>query len=145
MTLELIIRYLHFLAILLVFGSLLVEIVLVKKTLPKKMLKLIGKIDALYGLAILLLFGAGLSLWFWVGKPAEFYSQNPIFILKFVLVCLVGILSIWPTIFFIKNQKGNDEDVVKIPSYIRKIILVEVVLLLVVPMLAVLMARGVGL
>ena len=145
MTLELIIRYLHFLAILLVFGSLLVEIVLVKKTLPKKMLKLIGKIDALYGLAILLLFGAGLYLWFWVGKPAEFYSQNPIFILKFVLVCLVGILSIWPTIFFIKNQKGNDEDVVKIPSYIRKIILVEVVLLLVVPMLAVLMARGVGL
>jgi putative membrane protein len=145
MTLELIIRYLHFLAILLVFGSLLVEIVLVKKTLPKKMLKLIGKIDALYGLAILLLFGAGLSLWFWVGKPSEFYSQNPIFILKFVLVCLVGILSIWPTIFFIKNQKGNDEDVVKIPSYIRKIILVEVVLLLVVPMLAVLMARGVGL
>ena len=145
MTLELIIRYLHFLAILLVFGSLLVEIVLVKKTLPKKMLKLIGKIDALYGLAILLLFGAGLSLWFWVGKPAEFYSQNPIFILKFVLVCLVGILSIWPTIFFIKNQKGNDEDVVKIPSYIRKIILVDVVLLLVVPMLAVLMARGVGL
>ena len=145
MTLELIIRYLHFLAILLVFGSLLVEIVLVKKTLPKKMLKLIGKIDALYGLAILLLFGAGLYLWFWVGKPAEFYSQNPIFILKFVLVCLVGILSIWPTIFFIKNQKGNYEDVVKIPSYIRKIILVEVVLLLVVPMLAVLMARGVGL
>ena len=145
MTLELIIRYLHFLAILLVFGSLLVEFVLMKQTLPKKMLKLIGKIDALYGLAILLLFGAGLSLWFWVGKPAEFYSQNPIFILKFVLVCLVGILSIWPTIFFIKNQKGNDEDVVKIPSYIRKIILVDVVLLLVVPMLAVLMARGVGL
>ena len=145
MTLELIIRYLHFLAILLVFGSLLVEFVLMKQTLPKKMFKLIGKIDALYGLAILLLFGAGLSLWFWVGKPAEFYSQNPIFILKFVLVCLVGILSIWPTIFFIKNQKGNDEDVVKIPSYIRKIILVEVVLLLVVPMLAVLMARGVGL
>ena len=57
----------------------------------------------------------------------------------------MGILSIWPTIFFLKNQKGNDEDVVNIPNYIRKIILVEVVLLLVVPMLAVLMARGVGL
>ena len=42
-------------------------------------------------------------------------------------------------------RKGNDEDVVNIPNYIRKIILVEVVLLLVVPMLAVLMARGVGL
>lgn len=34
---------------------------------------------------------------------------------------------------------------VKVPRYIRRIILVEVVLLLVVPMLAVLMARGVGL
>ena len=145
MTLELIIRYLHFLAILLVFGSLLVEFVLVNEKLPKKVMKLLGKIDALYGLASLLLFGAGLSLWFWVGKPTEFYSQNPIFISKFVLVCFVGILSIWPTIFFIKNQKGNDEDVIEIPSYIRIIILVEVVLLLVVPMLAVLMARGVGL
>lgn len=64
MTPELFVRYLHFLAILLVFGSLLVEFVLVKETLPKKVLKLLGKIDALYGLASLLLFGAGLSLWF---------------------------------------------------------------------------------
>lgn len=145
MTLELLIRYLHFLSILFVFGSLFAEFVLVDNTLSKKKINKLAKIDGVYGLASIVLFGAGLTLWFGVGKPSSFYTENPIFISKFILVSIVGVLSIWPTVFFLKNRKGEPSELVEVPAFIKKIILVELLLLCIVPILAVFMAKGVGL
>jgi putative membrane protein len=88
---------------------------------------------------------AGLTLWFsGVGKPAVYYSKNWIFHTKITSFLMVGLLSIYPTIFFIKNRKGNPEEVVAVPKSIFWMLRFELTLLLIIPLLAGLMARGVG-
>lgn len=104
----------------------------------------LAKIDLLYGLSAISLVGAGLMLWFMVGKPADFYSYNWIFQLKVGLAILLGLLSLPPTIFFLKNQKGEETEAVVLPGYIKTLVRIELLLLLIIPLCAVLMAQGIG-
>jgi len=39
-------------------------------------IKRISKVDVIYGFGALLVLIVGFTLWFWVGKPAVFYSRN---------------------------------------------------------------------
>lgn len=145
MTELIITRYIHFVGIMMVFAMVFVERVLVQGNLKRAVVKRLFVFDGLYGLFSLVVVGAGLYLWFGIGKPADFYTQNHIFLTKVGLFLLVGILSIWPTVFYFKNRKGDDQDELIIPSHIRKIITIELVLLVIIPVLAALMAQGVGL
>ena len=97
-----------------------------------------------YGIGTVVVMSAGFALWFAIGKPASFYTNNWIFIAKLILFSIVGILSILPTVFFLKNRKDQEEDVVVIPSKIRILIVLECILLVFIPLCAVLMANGIG-
>jgi putative membrane protein len=88
---------------------------------------------------------AGLTLWLGgVGKPSVYYTKNWIFHTKITCFLLVGLLSIYPTIFFIRNRKGNASEVVQTPALIFWMLRIELLLLFIIPLLAGLMARGVG-
>jgi putative membrane protein len=82
-------------------------------------------------------------MWFSFGKPSEFYSSNPVFIVKLILFGVVGSLSVLPTVYFIKNRKGDPSELVKSPGWLKPVILVELITLFVIPLLAVLMAAGI--
>ncbi|MFZ9981795.1 MAG: DUF2214 family protein [Cyclobacteriaceae bacterium] len=145
MTIEVLLRYIHFLSILLITATLASEYVLVKDKLTRKEISAISFIDLIYGLASISVFAAGLTLWLGAyGKPAEWYSKNWIFHLKLTLLVIIGLLSVYPTIFFLKNRKGNPDEQVAIPSSIKKIITLELFLLVLIPILAGLMAKGIG-
>lgn len=145
MTTELFLRYIHFISIFTIVATLASEHLLLKKTLTRGELGRLAKIDAVYGVAAVVLLIAGLTLWLGgVAKPAEVYSKNWIFHLKLTLFVTIGLLSIYPTIFFLKNRKGNPQEEVKIPSTIFWMLRLELALLFLIPMLAGLMARGVG-
>lgn len=145
MTLEIFLRYLHFISIFAIVGSLVSEHLLLKKSMTRAELARLARIDAIYGIAAVTLLAAGLTLWLGgVGKPTEFYSKNWIFHIKITLFAAIGILSIYPTIFFIKNRKGHHEDVVSIPGKIFWMLRFELLLLFIIPLLAGLMAKGVG-
>ena len=142
---DILFRYAHFLGIILTAGTLMAEVLLVKKKMTGYELRRMSLLDAAYGISILILVTAGLLLWFKSGKPSFFYSQNPIFVTKIVMVAIIGILSIYPTVYFIRNRKLPEGDVVDVPDVVRRLVMAEMSLLLLVPLLAVLMARGVGL
>jgi len=145
MSIEVLLRYIHFLSILLITATLAAEYVLVKDKLTRQEISRISFIDLIYGLASISVFAAGLTLWLGAyGKPADWYSKNWIFHLKLTLLVIIGLLSIYPTIFFLKNRKGNPDEQVAIPSSIKKIITLELLLLALIPILAGLMARGIG-
>jgi putative membrane protein len=145
MTTELILRYLHFISIFTIVGTLVSEHVLLKKSLSRAELKRLSRIDAIYGLAALTLLSVGLTLWLGgFGKPAVYYSKNWIFHTKISLFALIGILSIYPTMFFIKNSKGNPQETVVIPSVLFWMLRLELLILLIIPFLAGLMSRGIG-
>lgn len=108
-------------------------------------LKRLSTIDAVYGIAAVILLTAGLTLWLGgIGKPTEFYSRNWVFQLKIALFVVVGILSIFPTVFFIKGRKKK-ENIVQVPKSIFWIIRTELLILFLIPLLAGLMSRGIGL
>lgn len=146
MTLELLLRYLHFLSILAIAGTLTAEAIMVKEKMNRKMIGTVARIDLFYGIAAITLLAAGLTLWLaGIGKPAAWYSRNWIFHLKLTLFIVIGLLSIYPTIFFLKKRKGDPNEEVPVPAIIRYSIYTELLLLAIIPMLAGLMARGIGL
>lgn len=146
MSLEIILRYAHFISIFAIVGTLVSEHLLLKNEMTRAELGRLARIDAVYGLAAIALLGAGLTLWLGsIGKPAEFYTKNWIFLTKIFLFVIVGLLSIYPTVFFIKNRKGQPDESIKIPKAIFWMLRFELLLIFIIPMLAGLMAKGVGL
>jgi putative membrane protein len=145
MNLEILLRYVHFISIFAIVGSLVAEHLLLKKTLSRTEIERLSKIDGIYGLAVLVLLVVGLTLWFGgYGKPTEFYSQNPIFHTKLALFGIIGILSIYPTVYFFKNRKGDPNEILIVPKSIFWMLRLEILLLFVIPILAGLMAKGIG-
>jgi len=146
MTLEILIKYVHFIAIFAIVATLSAEHLLLKAQLTRNEIKRIAVIDGIYGISAVVLLAAGLTLWLGgIGKPAEIYSKNWIFHLKISLFVIIGLLSIYPTIFFIKQRKGdNPEELVTIPPMVKMMIRLELLILFIIPLLATLMAKGVG-
>lgn len=144
MTTEIIVKYVHFLCIFAIVGAIVSEHLLLKDKMTRAEISRLATIDGVYGVAALILLAAGMTLWFGVGKPAEFYSQNYIFHAKIGLYVLLGLASIVPTVFFMKNRKGEESEIVEVPSRIKMLIRLELLLLFAMPLLASLMAKGVG-
>lgn len=145
MTPEIALRYIHFICIFVITGALFTEYVLLKKIMTRSEISRIAKIDGLYGIAAITLIIAGLTLWLGgFGKPAIYYNKNWIFHTKLTLFLTVGLLSIRPTMFFIKQQKGNSDETVVLPGYIFRMLKLELILLAIIPLLAGFMSRGIG-
>ena len=145
MTLEIFLRYVHFICIFAIVGSLVSEHMLLKKSLSRSEIVRLAKIDTVYGLAALTLVAAGLTLWLGgVGKPAYFYSKNWIFHTKLTLFVAVGLFSISPTVFFLKNRKGNPTEMIQVPKSVFMMLRLELLILFIIPLLAGLMSHGVG-
>jgi putative membrane protein len=138
------IKYIHILAILGIVSSVVAEHLLIKDELTRREIGLLARLDAVYGISALVAVLAGLTMWFWIGKPAEYYSRNWIFHTKWLLFVMVAVLSIFPTVFFLKYRKGDPNERVKLPAHMVLIIRVELILLLLIPLFAVLMAQGFG-
>lgn len=137
-------RYFHFISILTMSFAIAGEAWLIRPRLQRRTVQQLFVLDGVYGLSALAIVGVGLLLWFGVGKPAEYYTSNWLFHLKLGLFTALGLLSIFPTVFFFKNRKGEETDWVEIPARIRLMIRLELALLFFIPLCATLMARGFG-
>jgi putative membrane protein len=145
MTFEILLRYVHFISIFAIVSSLVSEHLLLKKELTRKEISRLARIDAIYGIAAVTLVAAGLTLWLGgVGKPSIFYTKNWIFHTKITFFVLIGLLSIYPTIFFTRNRKGTADEIVPVPKTVFWFLRLELLLLFIIPLLAGLMAKGIG-
>jgi putative membrane protein len=139
-----IIKSLHLIAIFLVVASVFAEFILVKPVLKIEVIRYISLIDAVYGISSILVVGLGLYLWFGVGKGENFYGAFNWIYIKVAVFSLVGILSLVPTIFFFKNRKGDPDQLIELPKYIKPIIIAELILLFLMPFLATAMSSGIS-
>lgn len=145
MTIEILLRYLHFISIFAIVGSLTSEHLLLRKTLTRAEIKRLAAIDAVFGIAATVLVIVGLTLWLGgFGKPSVYYTKNWVFHTKITLAIILGLLSIYPSVFFVKNRKGDPHEIVNVPGKIFWMIRFELLLLFIIPLLAGLMAHGVG-
>ncbi len=138
-----IVKYIHLLGVLVLFATLAMEHLLIRDRLSPMEMQRLARIDRIYGLSAVVVLTAGLLLWFAVGKPAGFYTANPVFHAKLGLFIVIGLLSIYPTRFVLRHRTATEETAV--PVRIRQVMRAQLLLLLLMPLLAVLMAQGYGL
>ena len=134
----------HHLPLLAMAGLLGAEFVLLARPLDLAAARRLARIDAAYGAAAGLLLLAGVSRIVWGAKPWAFYSGNPVFGAKLAFFAALGLVSIVPTVRFIRWRRAATapDDAARLS--VRRWVHAELALLLPIPLLAALMARGVG-
>ena len=137
-------RYLHLIAVVVLAGGIIIENMATRPRITSEDVRNLARIDALCGLSVVLLLGFGLTLWFAVGKPADFYSTNPVFLAKLGLFGLLLAVASYPAVFFFRNR-GFEGEELEVPKALLFCLRFELILLVLIPILAWLMARGVGL
>ena len=141
---EVFISYLHYLAFATLASALALELVLFRTEVSGTTARHLARIDAIYGASALAALGSGLMKLFIYGKPASYYMQNGLFHVKITLFVVVVLLSIYPTINFIKNRNNPNDGQVVYPGTLRVLMKIQLAILLIIPLLAVMMARGYG-
>jgi putative membrane protein len=141
--------FLHHAAAFLVFAVLTVELVLMRGELTAGTARSLLRMDALYGIAATVLLVVGLLRVFYTEKGAAYYFHSGTFIAKLTLFIVVALLSIYPTVKFMawrKALKNNQPPALDAGTRrkIRMILHFELMLLVVIILLAVMMARGIG-
>ncbi|MBC6400895.1 MAG: DUF2214 family protein [Ekhidna sp.] len=142
--------YVHILFIIVIFCCLIAELMLINDQVSFSTIKRLSKIDGLYGLAAIIVVTTGLLNWMKFGKGYDYYSNNSLFIIKFSLFIVVGLLSLYPTILFAKWKKRHKEkqpEVIRLShsNKVRKVIMLELGIMAFIPLLAELMANGIDL
>jgi len=141
---DLLILYLHLFAVFVLAGTVIIENMAMARQITREDLRNLLKVDAAYGISAGVVLTCGLALWLWGAKPAEFYTGNPVFHAKLTLFVLIGLLSIYPTLFLLRQRKTSSETI-DVPAGVIRVLRAELVLLAIMPVLAFLMARGIGL
>jgi putative membrane protein len=149
MTTTITLAFLHHAAAFFVFALLTVELVLLRGEITVGAARTLVRIDAAYGVAALVVLVVGLSRVFFTEKGSVYYFHSGTFITKLTLFVIVGLLSIYPTVQFLKWRPALRDN--RVPSLdsatrgrLRMLVHLELTLLLVVLLMAAMMARGVG-
>ncbi|MFM7087570.1 MAG: DUF2214 family protein [Cyanobium sp.] len=144
------VAYVHYLSFMLCFGALVLERRLIRANPDRSEATLMVITDIVYGIAALALLLSGIARVLHFGAGSSFYTENPLFWWKVGLYLSVGALSLYPTITYIlwaiPLRKGELPQVSEsLANRLRWILNIELVGFAAIPLLATLMARGVGL
>ena len=144
------VAYVHYLSFMLCFAALVVERRLIRPDPDRRTATVMVITDVIYGMAALALLVSGIFRVLYFGQGSEFYTTNPLFWWKVGLYLSVGGLSLYPTITYvlwaIPLRKGELPKVSQaLASRLEWILNIELVGFALIPLMATLMARGVGL
>ncbi len=139
---------LHHLLFFVIAGALAAELVLVGEPVTARNARRLALIDAHYGAAALGILAVGFIRAFYYEKGWTFYAHNPFFHAKVGVFLLVALLSIYPTVQFIRWRKAASAHTAPPDpasrDKVRLLIMVELFGLGVVFVFAALMARGIA-
>jgi putative membrane protein len=130
--------FLHHLLAFALVAALVTELLLMKGELTPAVARRLARADMMLGISATLLLMVGLARVFWFEKGAAYYFQNAAFLAKLGLFIAVALLSIYPTIKFIRGI-----DAASVPL-IRRVIHLELAGVVLILLFAALMADGVG-
>lgn len=141
--------YLHFVAIFLLFALLVLEHQLFNQQLDFKRARSLLRADTAFGIVAGLVLVTGAMRAMRYGKGFDYYLNNSFFHAKIGLFVIVALMSIYPTVTFLKWRPAlKAGQVPQLTStttrWVKLIIRIELVALLLIPLMAALMARGFG-
>lgn len=139
----------HHLLIFALAGVLAFEIGAVRAGLGGRDVGRIARVDAWYGVLALAIVAVGFSRAIFAAKGWAYYSHNYFFWAKIGAFALVGLLSIAPTLTFIRWRRTAKTDPAFSPAAVdvarvRRFLWLEVIVFAFIPAFAAAMARGYG-
>lgn len=148
MLIESLLAYAHIVAILSVVVFLTSEAALCRtEWLNAAVVRRLARVDVIYVSAAIAVLLTGLARTWWGMKGAGWYWHQPLLHLKLTLFVLIGLISIKPSMSFARWRKQLDATGV-LPDEaevrgVRKLIMLEAHLLVLIPLAGTLLARGV--
>lgn len=130
-------------------GLLMAEWAVLRLPISAESVRFLPKLDAAYGIVAVLLLVVGILRLNYGIKGFAFYSGNPVFWLKMAFFAATGLVSIIPTVAFIRWSRAM-KSANTLPSSeqwirARRFVMIELHLLAPVMIFAAIMARGIGL
>ncbi|MDV0438304.1 DUF2214 family protein [Xanthomonas sacchari] len=143
---DLLLAALHHLAMLLLIAALVAEWTLLRGPLERIQLTRLVRIDAIYGVAALLILAIGALRVRYGLKGADYYLHNPWFWAKLGTFAAIGLLSLVPTLRLLRwrRQARRQPDWAPPPAQVRtlqRLLGLELALVAALVVLAAAMAR----
>jgi putative membrane protein len=143
------VAYGHYLSFMVCFAALVLERRLIRPQPDRRDAIWMVITDIVYGIAALGVLGTGILRVLYFGQGSSFYTENPLFWWKVGAYLAVGTLSLYPTITYIlwaiPLRKGELPQVSEsLATRLKWILNIEILGFGLIPLLAALMARGVG-
>ncbi|MBI2261189.1 MAG: DUF2214 family protein [Caulobacterales bacterium] len=101
---DLILAILHHVAVFALVATLAMEGVMLRA--PSVDVGRLARLDARFGMTAMLVIVIGVSRVVWGGKGWAFYAENPFFWGKIACFVAIGLLSIGPTVMFLRWRKA---------------------------------------
>ena len=145
---ESLLAYAHFVAILTLVVFITSEAALCRpEWMNAAVVRRLARVDIIYMGAAMAVLATGFARTYWGAKGFEWYWHQPLLHIKVTLFVIVGLISIAPTRAFIRWRKAVDANGA-LPAEaevrkVRKLIMVQAHLVMLIPLAAVLLARGV--
>ena len=143
------VAFLHFAAAFGLVGTLVFEWISFNPTPTLAEARRLAAADRWYGISAVVLLIAGFARAVWFEKGWAYYQHNPVFHLKLGLFIAIGLVSIAPTVAYIrwgKELRAGRAPAVSAAQHRRVRLCLNLQMLLLVPLVlsASLMAHGVG-
>lgn len=144
-----IMAFLHHLAAFVLFSSITIEFLLLRDAISLENARRLLRVDGVYGASAGLLLALGLLRVFYFEKGVDYYFSNSAFLIKLSLFFVIGLLSIYPTLEFLRWRKAIKLHQVPVLSEhklrrLRLVLHLELMVLLLIVFCAALMAKGIG-
>lgn len=137
----------HHVLVFALFSILAIEIVYARPGLNADTIRRLGRIDMVYGLVSTLVIIVGFARAIWGLKGWDYYEGNLLFWVKIALFLTVGLLSVFPTVAFLRWNGRLRKDPNDLPSDAevkanRKWLHMESAVIILIPIVAAALARG---
>ena len=145
---ESLLAYAHFVAILTLVVFITSEAALCRPVwMNAAVVRRLARVDVIYMVAAIAVLATGFARTYWGVKGFGWYWHQPLLHLKLTLFVVVGLMSIGPTRAFIRWRKALDANGA-LPAEaevrkVRRLIMVQAHLVVLIPLAAALLARGV--
>jgi putative membrane protein len=143
---SIVVAWIHYIAIMLLLASLLGEHLLLKPQMALAEAKTLQRLDIIYGTSATLVLVTGVMRMY-LEKGVSYYLHHGAFHILLGLFVIVGLLSIYPTVVFLRWR--GDTRAGRVPQVaaeqfqkLQMILRVEMALLLLAPLFATWMAHA---
>jgi putative membrane protein len=134
----------HHLLVFGLFGVLCAELIAVRRGLDQAAVARIAAVDLWYGVLAGLIIVVGFARAALAAKGWAYYSHNGFFWAKIGVFGVIGLLSVPPTIAYIRWRRAGTSPTDTQVASVRRFLYLEVALFALLPAFAAAMARGYG-